>query len=272
MPLREGLLDPIPGGNPSGENLRYAPVYDQIKEARREEEEVAQGDWQREIKKADWVLVIKLAGDVLAKKSKDLQIAAWLTEAMLRREGFAGLKSGLELLRNLIEGFWDTLYPEIEDGDVELRATPLDWVGSRFEEPLKRVPLTRGGFDWFRYKESRTVPYEAECTDNELKQQARATASEDGKLTPEEFDEDFDATPVASVQQWKDDLDGCLEAVDALGAACEEKFADYAPGFGPLRKGLEEVRQTLHILLAKKGGAASEQTVAEEPVPEPVHA
>jgi type VI secretion system protein ImpA len=270
MPLREGLLAPIPGENPSGENLRYAPVYDQIKEARREEAEVAQGDWQTEFKKADWVLVTKLASDVLAKQSKDLQIAAWLSEALLRREGFSGLREGLDLLRGLVADFWETVYPEIEEGDTEMRATPLDWVGSRFEEPIKRVPLTRGGLDWFRYKESRAVPYEADCAENEKNQQARSTAIDDGKLTPEEFDTDFDATPGASYAQWQVELDGCLEAVDALKALCEEKFGDYAPNFGTLRNALEEVRQTVRILIAKKGGPAGKESDEEAPAVEAV--
>jgi hypothetical protein len=34
MPLREDILKPIPGDNPSGVNLRSAPVYDKIKERR----------------------------------------------------------------------------------------------------------------------------------------------------------------------------------------------------------------------------------------------
>src|ERR1035438_8381521 len=38
MPLPDNLLNPIPGENPSGEDLRYAPIYDQVKEARRAEE------------------------------------------------------------------------------------------------------------------------------------------------------------------------------------------------------------------------------------------
>ena len=41
MPIPDNLLNPIPGANPSGEDLRYAPLYDKIKEARREEEESA---------------------------------------------------------------------------------------------------------------------------------------------------------------------------------------------------------------------------------------
>jgi type VI secretion system protein ImpA len=252
MPLRDDLLNPIPGENPSGENLRYAPVYDQIKEARRQDDDAPQGDWQYEAKKADWVLVTKLASDALLKKSKDLQIAAWLTEAMLHREGYSGLQAGLELLRGLVDGFWDTLYPELEDGDSELRATPLDWVGSRLEQGLKHVPLTRGGLDWFKYKESRTVPSEAEAEGNETRQQTRATAIEDGKLTPEEFDADLDATPLESYEEWEKQLDGCLESVESLKSTCEGKFGEYAPTFGDLRKTLEEIKQTVRILLAKK--------------------
>src|SRR5713226_2471659 len=80
MPLRDELLSSIPGSNPAGENLRYAPLYDKIKEARREEDDAPQGDWRRERKLADWPLTIKLITEALSGKTKDLQLAAWLTE------------------------------------------------------------------------------------------------------------------------------------------------------------------------------------------------
>src|SRR5687767_2072114 len=127
MPFRDDLLTPLPGANPSGENLRYAPVYDKIREARREDDDIAQGAWTRERKVADWAAVYKLTQEALATKSKDLQLAAWLTEAAVKREGFAGLVESLYLLRGLIDNFWDTLYPEVEDGDLEMRAAPLEW-------------------------------------------------------------------------------------------------------------------------------------------------
>ncbi|HXN49318.1 MAG TPA: type VI secretion system protein TssA [Bryobacteraceae bacterium] len=274
MPLREDILNPVPGDNPSGENLRYAPVYDQIKEARREDDDVPQGDWQIAVKKADWVVVIKLAGDALATRSKDLQLAAWLTEAMLQREGFAGLEAGLGLLRGLIENFWDTVYPELEDGDAELRAVPLDWVGSRLDKPIKNVALTRGGLDWFKYKESRTVPTEDEAAASESRLQARTTAIEEGKLTPEAFDADFNTTPAASYETWESQLAGCLEAAGALKAAVEEKFTDYVPSFSELERTLEEVKNTVRILRLRKGGGqpAQESPQREEdaaPAPEP---
>ena len=93
MPLRDDLLDPIPGDNPSGVNLRYDPVTDKIKEARREDLDVPQGAWKTALKMADYPQVIKLASESLAKRGKDLQLAVWLVDAHVRREGFSVLAS-----------------------------------------------------------------------------------------------------------------------------------------------------------------------------------
>ena len=80
MPIDiEALLQPISDEEPCGSDLRYHPVTDKIKEARRQEEALAQGVWEREVKVADYVAVLKLAKEALTKQSKDLQIAAWLT-------------------------------------------------------------------------------------------------------------------------------------------------------------------------------------------------
>ena len=153
MALPENIMNPIPGDNPCGQSLRYAPIYDKIKEARREEQELPQGEWAREVKQADPAAVIKLAAEALSTKTKDLQLAAWLTEALLRQRGIGGLKDGFGLLHGLVANFWDTLYPEAEDGDVELRVAPLNWVGSYLGEQIKKTPITKGGFSFVKYTE-----------------------------------------------------------------------------------------------------------------------
>src|ERR1700680_261521 len=139
MPLPDDLLNPIEGPNPSGANLRYDPVYDKIKEARREEVQPPPGMGEQDRKVADNVQVIKLTTELLTKKTKDLQIAAWFTEASLKQRGFAGLKDGLGLCCGLVEKFWDTLYPQVEDGDVEARGAPLGFVGTKLDIALKLV-------------------------------------------------------------------------------------------------------------------------------------
>ncbi|MFB3813502.1 MAG: type VI secretion system protein TssA [Terriglobales bacterium] len=252
MPIGNELLNPIPGPNPGGTNLRYDPIYDKIKEARREEEDLPQGDSAYEIKRADWPLVIKLCTDALTNKSKDLQIAVWLAEALLRREGFGSFRQAIDLCRGLIEQFWDNIYPEAEDDDLELRATPLDWLGGRCDDQLKKVPLTKSGLNWYQYKESRSVGYEQDAADSEQKRAARDQAIADGKLTAEDFDKALTSTPKAFYQQRLEDINGCLEAVDALAQVSEARFGSFAPSFSGLRDQLELIRLAANSLLAKK--------------------
>ena len=93
-----------------------------------------------------------------------------------------------------MEQFWDSLFPEIEDGDLELRAGPLDWLGSKFEACLRDLPITSDGRSWFKYKESRTVGYENDAsTDAKLK--TRNDLLADGKISAETFDQSVDETP-----------------------------------------------------------------------------
>ena len=251
MPLREDILNPIAGDNPSGQSLRYAPVYDQIKEARREDDELAQGAWQFERKVADWVQVSKLCQDAIATQSKDLQLAVWLSEALLKREGIRGFSEGLRLCHGLLDKFWDTLYPELEDGDAEQRAAPLDWLGSRLIVGIKSVPLCRDGYNFLQYKDSRTVGFEDQAQSKEQKA-AREKALKEVKLAPEIFDKSFVETPKAFYADLEKQFDASVAAVAALNEICQRTFADAAPGFGRLSEGLTEVRQLVHSLLQKK--------------------
>jgi type VI secretion system protein ImpA len=254
MPLREDLLTPIVGENPSGIDIRYDNkllVYERIREARREDDGLNQGAWQQERKTADVATVLKLAQETLATKSKDLQLAAWLTEALLRGEGFAGLRQGFTLCQGLVANFWDTLYPPIEDGDLELRAGPLDWLGTALDIPLKSVPLTKSGFGFLKYKESRLVGYENAAT-GEKERKVRSERIAEGKLAPEDFDKAFVETPKAFYAQLEKELDATLAALKSLDETCDEKFGNAGPALGKLKTALEEIRHTVHGLLQKK--------------------
>ena len=252
MPVREDLLQPIPGPHPGGASLRYDPVYDKLKEARREDDDIPQGEWARQRKVADWPLVTKLASEALATKSKDLQIAAWLTEALARQEALGGLRAGLDLLRGLLERLWDHLHPELENGDAGLRAAPLEWVGRYLQTPVRSVPLNKSGHSWFKYKEARSLGYEADAAKDEKKLAARQAGLADKKLTPEEFDKAFEATPKAWYKHLVADLDGCAQAIEALDALGQDKFGEAAPSYTELQRALEDVGDVARMLLAKK--------------------
>jgi type VI secretion system protein ImpA len=252
MPLPNTLLTPLAGDQPCGADLRYDPLYDKLKEARREDDDAPQGEWERARKVADWPQVIKLATDALAEKSKDLQIAVWLTEALLRREGCAGLRDGLGLLHGLVETFWDHVHPQLEDGDAEMRAAPLEWLGTRLNIAVRLVPVTQSGVSWIKCQESRTVPTEQDAEQEESKTQARQTAVSEGKLTPEEFDQAFGGTPKTWYRQLMTDVEGAQAALERLNTLCNDRFGRDAPSFIPLRDALEELRHGTQGLLARK--------------------
>jgi type VI secretion system protein ImpA len=252
MPFPEDLLNPIDGPNPSGVNLRYEPIYDKIKEARREEDQPPPGMTERDRKVADNSLVIKLTRDVLTNKTKDLQLAAWLTEALLKQQGFAGLKDGLFLCHGMLDKFWDTVYPELEDGDAQARGAPLGFIGTKLEIPLKLVPLVeKAAYGSIDYEQSREVGYEELAKTDEAKKK-RAQLIKDGKLAPEVFDKAFEDTPKKFYAQAENDLDSSLQILLRLKEACDAKFADDGPSFGPLRSALEATRHTVHGFLQKK--------------------
>ncbi len=138
----ETLLQPISEAAPSGESLRYEGTYDKILEARRSDEsELPQGVWKTEVKLADWREAERLCLTALKEQTKDVQIALWLTEAWMQRHGFSGLRHGCELVAELSERFWDTLHPQVRDGDLDYRLAPYVWLSENLSFAVMRLPL-----------------------------------------------------------------------------------------------------------------------------------
>jgi type VI secretion system protein ImpA len=247
----EALLLPIPGPSPAGESVRYAGPYDRIQEARRADDALAQGDWKRDTKTSDWPVVVTAATETLSKRSKDLQIGAWLLEALVKLHGFAGLRDGLRLLRELEERFWDGLYPAPEDGDLEARAAPLEWLNEKLPGALRSVPVTRLvegiAYSWLHWDESRNV--ESLGRQNpEAKQEAVA----EGKITAERFDKATAVSPRAFYEPLLDDLNQAWEEFERLDQVSDEKFGRQAASLLNVKKSLEDVRSLVEGITKKK--------------------
>ncbi|WP_031500533.1 type VI secretion system protein TssA [Bryobacter aggregatus] len=251
MPFREDILNPIAGENPGGADLRYDPVYDKIKEARREEEDIDQGDWKRERKIADWPLTHKLCEESIATRSKDLQLAAWLTEAAVRQRAFSGLIEGFSLIEALVRDFWDHLYPELEDDEAEFRATPLDWLANQAIKLSRDASLTKDGYSYLKYKESREVGYEDQINSDSARE-SRKTKLDEGKLAPETFDDSFAVTPKSFYVNLDATLNLVLTQTKSLSDLCDEKFGEFSPSYTRFRQAIEEIKQVTKVLLDKK--------------------
>lgn len=281
MPFRENILAPIPGDNPAGVSLRYDPVYDKIKEARREDDNLNQGNWKTERKVADWPLVIKLCEEQLCTKSKDLQLAAWLTEAVSKKGGFPALSEGFDLLSGLLETFWDSVYPELDEDDEEMRAAPIEWLAKQSIFLASNLALCKEGHSFYRYKESREVGYE-KAAQGDGPQKIRAQKIKEGKLAPEDFDTAFNETPKAFYVSLDANILKTLASIKKLEETCDAHFKTASPGFSALIQGVEAIRQVAKSLLDKKreiepdpiaeevteeGAEGAEPAVAEDGTP-----
>ncbi len=252
---------PIPGEYPAGEDLRYTPVYDAIKEARKAEDQLARGAWEREVKTSDWDTVIKLAADALATRSKDLQIAAWLTEALVRTEGFEGLTAGLSVINGLLEQYWETAYPLIEDGDLEYRAGCFEFLNDKLVTPLKDIPLTdpgkTNGYSWLAWQDSRRVGTDKDILNqfgdvDEGKKQARDTLIAEGKIPAEEFDVAVAQTAKAFYEEVSGFLASSLAEFEKMDALVDAKFGKEAPRLSDLKAAMDECSQLVSRILKEK--------------------
>src|SRR5262245_34606687 len=107
------LLTPIAQGGRAGSDLRkdlsptstYQSRKDSRNAARSTEGKSARATADLKQPKPDWSPILKQVPKLLATKTKDLELAAWLIEALVREHGFAGLRDGFTLACGLIEGF-----------------------------------------------------------------------------------------------------------------------------------------------------------------------
>jgi type VI secretion system protein ImpA len=268
----EALLTPISEENPSGEDLRYTDVYEQIKEARRFDDPLEQGEWKTELKSADWDRVISLAAAALSGRTKDIQIAAWLTEAQITTDGFEGLGQGLAVVNGLLETFWESLYPGIEEGDLEYRIAPLEFMNEKLWMTVKQAPVTdpgrTPGYSWLKWQESRDVGYEADARNkygdvDEGKKAKRDEKIQEGRLTAEEFDSAVALSEPTFYASLAASLAVSREAFARLDGLVDEKFGNEAPRLAELGKAIEDCGQLVQRILKEKGGNAG---VEQQPV------
>ncbi len=267
LPDLEKLLAPISAERPAGESLRYDPVYDEVREARREEDpDLPQGVWKVEPKKADWPKVEALCQAALEGRTKDLQLAAWLTEAWVHRCGFAGAEHGLRLLGGLCESFWEALFPSMgEDEDLESRLGPFEWLDQRLSLSVKTVPVTQpeteeGGV--FRWMEWEAALHRANL------ERARSGADLVGQVDTSKFMVSTSLTPTAFFRDLDEVLGRCRDAAGVLRKLLEERCGDEAPLFRQLQDTFESIHRFLRGVLRQRMEGEEAEAASETQAPE----
>ncbi len=227
----EDLLQPISEDSPVGNDIREDPSpispYYTIKDARNAARAAERNNmFDGDSSEADdqWRKILELAPDILQNQAKDLEVASWYTEALIRRYGFQGLRDGFKLIQGLIDQYWDNLYPLPDEDGVETRVASLTGLNGEGAEgvliaPIRNVEITQGNepapFSFWRYQQALDIE---KIIDEDAKSDKAAKlgfSNEDVERAVTESSEEF-------FVNIRDDVAICIETFRDIGSKLDE--------------------------------------------------
>jgi type VI secretion system protein ImpA len=254
------LLAPIPGDNPAGEPVPYE-FREKFEEDRKEVDpnDFGEDDPMRpdQPKYADWSSIERTAKDLLSNKSKDLLVVVRLVEALTKRHGFAGLRDGLRLLRELCEQHWEHLHPSIEDGDLEGRAGPFVWLndavrGSRFPNTIRSVPVL--------FQKDEENDRQGPCSYQDRKPNDKGKVN----VSTEDFEKAMQATRYETIQTEAEDVAAASQEMASLSEVLNKRLGPMgsaAPSLNDIREAVQECDKFMQQIRKRRepaGGAGEE--------------
>jgi type VI secretion system protein VasJ len=138
-PILELGKTPIAGPAPAGADAADDPDYILVGAEMSKADRVDTGP-------PEWHEVERAASDVLRLKSKDVEMACSLGLAMFRKSGYAGLSASLAMIGEMLNNFWDGMFPE----RLRRRKNTIESLCERF---------TDGG--WFADDQHKPNDYDA---------------------------------------------------------------------------------------------------------------
>jgi type VI secretion system protein ImpA len=247
----DALLAPFDENGPTGPDLRedltpqspYFRLRDARAEARAEEREADKNSTDIALPQA-WRVVRQLALETIARRSKDLEMAAWLTEAALRMDGLPGFTAGARLMGGLVERFWDGLYPLPDEEGIETRVAPVTGLNGSggdgtLVQPLRKLIL-------FRRRDGEPLPfweYEQSAAVEAMKEADRAQRHAAGLPAFKDLQEDARAAPKAALAALRRQADAALAAWATLGERLDAAAGADSPPTGRIRELLAQIRK-----------------------------
>jgi type VI secretion system protein ImpA len=268
------LVTPIPGEKATGADLRVDPsstsAYYAIKDARnaaRAAERQLVLDDEEPTAQADWRPVLQLGVKALADQTKDLEITVYLIEALVRLHGYAGLRDGFRLARELVEQFWEGLYPLPDEDGLETRVAPLTGLNGDDAEgtlltPIARVPITEatsiGRLDCTHYQQAVAL---GKLADPKVQEQKIA----EGALSLDAFKKAVGESSAPFYGNLVEDLNQCQDEFARLGAALDARCDSRAPPSSQIRTVLESCLDLIKDVARAKLAVALPSAAAATP-------
>lgn len=265
------LLKPVTDEQPQGEDIRVdgAPtsIYAQIKNARNkaraaERAALFDPDQAADIM-AEWKPILSLAPTILKEHAKDLEVASWLIEALIRFHDFAGLRDGIQLTRGLIDQYWDNVYPEPDEDGIETKVAALAGLNGDSGEGTLLAPIRNslitpdssvGSFSYWQYQQARDAD---KISDLDKRDEKFASLG----FTLKDIETAVVEAPNTFYQNLTADLNTCLSDFRAMNDTLRQHCGHEAPPYTLILETLEEVLRTVRFL-AKEKLAVAEEDIA----------
>lgn len=255
----EALLAPLPGDAPAGIDMRedFSPqsAYYRLRDARAEaraaeraadtpDADQAGAGGQDAPMPPQWRTVRDLSMKVLTEQSKDLEVASWLTEALVRIDGLIGLAAGAKLIAGLTEAFWDSnLYPVPDEDGIATLVGPvagLNGVGGdgTLTQPLRKITLWQrpdgSGFGFWQYEQS----VELASISDPARLEARLRA---GVVPFDDMEREARSVGVASLGALREQASEALQAWQAMSDVLDARAGADSPPTSRIRDLLQQV-------------------------------
>ena len=251
----DALLAPIPGDFPQGEDVRedYSAQspYSRLRDAR---SNARDAEKQAETPDPDgpppqdpvplWRGLRDIGLKLLTEKTKDLEVAAWLTEAYVRSHGLSGLAACSQLIAGLVTRYWDDVFPLPDEYGTETRVAPVTGLngqggGGSLMAPLFKLPLYNraDGSPLALYQ------YRASAKLSTLDSASRQQRIEAGAIPFDEIEKEARSIGKISLARVRDEAAAALQEWEAMAAIFEEKAGSESPSTSQIRDLLREIAE-----------------------------
>ncbi|WP_432464170.1 type VI secretion system protein TssA [Agarivorans sp. QJM3NY_33] len=212
----------------------------------------------------EWDPIIQRVPEVLLDTCKDLELAAWLIEALVRRKGFKGIKLGFDVARSLIEQHWEDLYPSPDEDGLLTRVAPLIGLNGYDGEgtllmPIACVPLTElvedQAYSLWEFEQASEV----ERFDDTKRSQRYAA----GAVRLEDITHTVKATRGSFFVELLSDIEAAMESYLLLSQCIDEAVGEPQPS-SHIAKRLTECAEAVRYIAADKLAEAESQSMTQQ--------
>lgn len=130
MDITALAASPVSESSPAGADAKYEPEYEALTA------EIGKLSSVNRSSPISWQAVADNGAVILAQKSKDISVAAYMAVALIHTDGAQGFLDGVKLLRGICENFWDDAFPP--KAKLRRRLNAYEWWHERALEQLRK--------------------------------------------------------------------------------------------------------------------------------------